>query len=163
MKSKDYKLNLLLENFQLNFGPLSDLCIDKVKNNESELWKRYIFDLFISTFVIAPSVIAFWRGTWDYAIEYWNWNFIVRENLTKFNISSSNPNVICEAFDEHEALSRVIMHTVWKFQNFTATRISRETSFKDSRISKTTISCSFRPEALNLVFGQIFKLAIFRL
>ena len=41
--------------------------------------------------------------------------------------------------------------------------LSQRSPVKDSRISKTTISFSFRPEALNLVFGQIFKLAIFRL
>ena len=63
-------LNTLLSNFQSNFGKLSDLCTDKLRHRSSSLWKRYCLDFLISHFLIAPAVIAFWRGTWDYSWIY---------------------------------------------------------------------------------------------
>ena len=73
MTRADYSasLNTLLNNFQHNFGPLSDLCIDKIRHNSVSLWTRYCLDFIISHFIIAPAVIAFWRGTWDHSTIYW--------------------------------------------------------------------------------------------
>ena len=73
MTRADYSasLNTLLNNFQHNFGPLSDLCIDKLRHNSVSLWTRYCLDFIISHFIIAPAVIAFWRGTWDHSTNYW--------------------------------------------------------------------------------------------
>ena len=73
MTRADYSasLNTLLNNFQHNFGPLSDLCIDKLRHNSASLWTRYCLDFIISHFIIAPAVIAFWRGTWDHSTNYW--------------------------------------------------------------------------------------------
>ena len=50
---------------------LSDLCIDKIRHNSVSLWTRYCLDFIISHFIIAPAVIAFWRGTWDHSTIYW--------------------------------------------------------------------------------------------
>ena len=74
MTRADYSasLNTLLNNFQHNFGPLSDLCIDKIRHNSVSLWTRYCLDFIISHFIIAPAVIAFWRGTWDHSTIYWD-------------------------------------------------------------------------------------------
>ena len=63
-------LDLLLDNFQLNFGQLSDAAKQRLKTNASQLWFRYICDFFISSFIIAPCVISFWRGVWDYSAIY---------------------------------------------------------------------------------------------
>ena len=73
MTRADYSasLNTLLNNFQHNFGPLSDLCIDKIRHSSVSLWTRYCLDFIISHFIIAPAVIAFWRGTWDHSTIYW--------------------------------------------------------------------------------------------
>ena len=63
-------LNTLLNNFQLNFGSLSDLSINKIRHNSVSLWRKYCFDWIFCHFIIAPAVIAFWRGTWDYSVIY---------------------------------------------------------------------------------------------
>ena len=72
-READYSasLNTLLNNFQHNFGPLSDLCIDKIRHSSVSLWTRYCLDFIISHFIIALAVIAFWRGTWDHSTIYW--------------------------------------------------------------------------------------------
>ena len=62
--------DILLDNFQLNFGQLSDSCLHKLKHHKEELWSRYCFDFLICNFVVAPSVISFWRGTWDHSLIY---------------------------------------------------------------------------------------------
>ena len=78
MKSLVTNLDLILENYQLNFGKLSDLCIDKVRKNSDDFWKRYIVDFFICNFIISPCLISFWRGTWDFSIVYMDhWAFHV--------------------------------------------------------------------------------------
>ena len=78
MKSLVTNLDLILENYQLNFGKLSDLCIDKVRKNSDAFWKRYIVDFFICNFIISPCLISFWRGTWDFSIVYMDhWAFHV--------------------------------------------------------------------------------------
>ena len=63
-------LQTLLDNFQLNFGPMSDACVEKLKKKSNALWTRYILDFFIGHFIIAPAMISFWRGTWDYSLIY---------------------------------------------------------------------------------------------
>ena len=79
-------LNTLLNNFQHNFGPLSDLCIDKIRHSSVSLWTRYCLDFIISHFIIAPAVIAFWRGTWDHSTIYWKTVFgDVRESILGLN------------------------------------------------------------------------------
>ena len=78
MKNLVTNMDLILENYQLNFGKLSDLCIDKVRKNSDDFWKRYIVDFFICNFIISPCLISFWRGTWDYSIIYMDhWAFHV--------------------------------------------------------------------------------------
>ena len=64
VKSADQSaaLESLLANFQLNFGSLSELCVDKLKHQSASLWKRYILDFFICHLIIAPTLVAFWRG-----------------------------------------------------------------------------------------------------
>ena len=60
----------VLENFELNYGPLTSECKEDVlKSPTSFMWKHF-FDLWASFFVITPCVVAFWRGTWDYANIY---------------------------------------------------------------------------------------------
>ena len=63
-------LNTLLNNFQNNFGQLSDLSIDKLRHNSVSLWTRYCMDFLFCHFLVGPAVIAFWRGTWDYSWIY---------------------------------------------------------------------------------------------
>ena len=77
-------LNTLLSNFQSNFGKLSDLCTDKLRHKSSSLWKRYCLDFLISHFIIAPAVIAFWRGTWDYSWIYLDERLF--ENVKTFDV-----------------------------------------------------------------------------
>ena len=84
-------LNTLLNNFQHNFGPLSDLCIDKIRHSSVSLWTRYCLDFIISHFIIAPAVIAFWRGTWDHSTIYWKTVFgDVSEQRRGFKSLQSN-------------------------------------------------------------------------
>ena len=92
-READYSasLNTLLNNFQHNFGPLSDLCIDKIRHSSVSLWTRYCLDFIISHFIIAPAVIAFWRGTWDHSTIYWKTVFgDVSEQRRGFKSLQSN-------------------------------------------------------------------------
>ncbi len=66
----DWKLQLVIDNFQNNFGPLTELCKEKLFNRRQEFWTRYVLDLLICNFVVAPCLISFWRGTWDHSLIY---------------------------------------------------------------------------------------------
>jgi hypothetical protein len=63
-------LTLVLDNFQANFGELSDLCKAKIRQNSRGFWRRYVVDFLLCNFLIAPFVISFWRGTWDHSLIY---------------------------------------------------------------------------------------------
>ena len=63
-------LNTLLNNFQLNFGRLSDECKDKLKQNSASLWTRYCFDFLFCQLIVTVAVTAYWRGTWAYSLIY---------------------------------------------------------------------------------------------
>ena len=60
----------ILDSFELNYGPLSDECREKILTKPTAfLWKHF-FDFWASFFIITPCIISFWRGTWDYAVIY---------------------------------------------------------------------------------------------
>ena len=63
-------LDLILDNFQLNFGQLSDSAKTRLKTHSGSFYLRYFLDFFVSSFVIAPCVISYWRGVWDHSLLY---------------------------------------------------------------------------------------------
>ena len=73
-------VKLILENFQSAFNKkISQSFVDNIQLQPSSLlWRYFLLDYIICNFFIAPAVIAFWRGTWDYSlvwikgIEYFN-------------------------------------------------------------------------------------------
>lgn len=58
---------LLIEDFQLTYGPVSPRCVAKIKDSgSSSLAWRFVADFFLCHLIFGPAVIAVWRGTWDY-------------------------------------------------------------------------------------------------
>ena len=82
---KDRIVNLILENFQSAFNKrFNQSFIDDIKSHPSSLlWRYFLLDFAICNFLVAPSVIAFWRGTWDYSIVY-------LENIEYLKVGSMN-------------------------------------------------------------------------
>ena len=65
-------VRLLLEHFQATFNKRfgQGLIDDVQRQPASLLWRYFWVDFKVCNFVIAPAVIAFWRGTWDYSLVY---------------------------------------------------------------------------------------------
>ena len=64
-------LDLVFDNFNDSFNiKLSESCKDTIKSNSCAFFARYVLDFFVCNFVIAPAVISFWRGVWDYSLIY---------------------------------------------------------------------------------------------
>ena len=66
-------VTLILDNFQSVFNTRIPLSLRQeiiYKRPWRFLFRYFLADFFISSFIIAPAVIAFWRGTWDYSLIY---------------------------------------------------------------------------------------------
>ena len=62
---------LIFDNYDYAFNVrLSEDTKRIVRSNLSSFLGRYILDFFICNFVIAPAVVSFWRGVWDYSLIY---------------------------------------------------------------------------------------------
>ena len=74
--SKKHKiLSSMVELIFDNYNCAFNVCLSEdtkriVRSNLSSFFGRYILDFFICNFVIAPAVISFWRGVWDYSLIY---------------------------------------------------------------------------------------------
>ena len=66
-----------------------------------------------------------------------------------FNNASKTTKIITNKFTENikydsSIIKSKVSHTVWKFNNFSVTKILREINFRDSKSPKTAVSCHFR-------------------
>ena len=70
LKSK--VVRLVLEHFQATFNKrFGQGFIDKVQWRPAHLlWRYFWLDFLICNFAVAPAVIAFWRGSWDFSLIY---------------------------------------------------------------------------------------------
>ena len=89
MATSEKYLQLIIDNFQLNFGQLSESAKTRLKSQSQGFWVRYILDFFVSSFIIAPLVISVWRGVWDHSLIYLEHN--------TFNDDCIQSNLVCLA------------------------------------------------------------------
>lgn len=61
---------LLLTDFESNFGPLNRKCFTQLEQQRSSLLGRYFLDFLLCHVIVGPCVILFWRGTWDFSPFY---------------------------------------------------------------------------------------------
>ena len=102
MRPTETLLELLLDNFQLNFGQLSESAKGRLKSYQGQLWFRYILDFFISSFIIAPCVISFWRGVWDYSLIY------LERYYEDYEENCMKPNLLCLAIGKKRHLVTIL-------------------------------------------------------
>ena len=59
-------LSLILEHFQSSYGlHLGHSVVSNIKAQPNELlWRYFVLDFLINNFMIAPLVVAAWRGSW---------------------------------------------------------------------------------------------------
>lgn len=104
MRPTETCLELLLDNFQLNFGQLSESAKTRLKTHQTQIWFRYILDFFISSFIIAPCVISFWRGVWDYSLIYLHERYF-EEDCIKTNLTC----LAIGKYKNHEKIHEIIV------------------------------------------------------
>ena len=64
-------VNVLLRHINYTFDlELSEKNKELVLSKYWTLIGHYIVDFFICNFIISLAVVSFWRGVWDYSIEY---------------------------------------------------------------------------------------------
>ena len=104
MRPTETCLELLLDNFQLNFGQLSESAKTRLITHQTQIWLRYILDFFISSFIIAPCVISFWRGVWDYSLIYLHERYF-EEDCIKTNLTC----LAIGKYKNHEKIREIIV------------------------------------------------------
>ncbi len=60
----------VLDNFELSYGPLTNECKTEILRKPRSFMVKHCLDFLACFFIITPCIIAFWRGTWDYATIY---------------------------------------------------------------------------------------------